>query len=91
MIKSNIVEKGLKKAFEDKSESRVIRTSGKAKLMVIFMHYQPQENSDSPEDEEHELECFPIHGEVVACVGCQRIVSNKSSLGRSSKFAQNER
>jgi len=52
----------------------VIRTSRKDKLMMIFMRYQPQENSedewDSPEDkvvgiEEHELECFPTHGEVV--------------------------
>jgi len=94
MIKSNIVEKRFKKAFEDKPESecRVIRTSRKAKLMMIFMHYQPQQNSDNPgpEDEvvgieEHGIECFPIHGEVVACVGCQRIVSNKSSPGRSSK------
>ena len=42
--------------------------------MMIFMRYQPQEDSeaewDSPEDEvvgieEHELERFPTHGEVV--------------------------
>ena len=50
MIKSNILKKDLKKALEDKSESRVIRTSRGTKLMMIFMHYQPQQNSDSPED-----------------------------------------
>ena len=42
--------------------------------MVIFVRYQPQENGeaewDSPQDEsvgieEHELECFPTHSEVV--------------------------
>jgi len=49
--------------------------------MMIFMRYQPQENSNSPEDEvvdieEHELELYPIHGEVIACVGCQQVVSH---------------
>jgi len=66
------------------------------------MHYQPQQNSDSPEDEvvgieEHVLEFFPIHGEVVACVGCQRVVSNKSrsilkmnDKNRTRSFADKE-
>jgi hypothetical protein len=56
-------------------------------LMMIFMRYQRQENGESQEDEivgieEHaELECFPIHSEVVACVRVpvlQYVVLNKS-------------